>query len=83
MPVGAKDKYAFADGWGNFCNIIEDLDQNGNVVESEVEKLRKEVEALKKEVEALRQRLDAGDVNGDGSTTAADVVKVVNSALKQ
>lgn len=36
-----------------------------------------------KEKEALCHHLETGDLNSDGRTTAADVAKVVECALKQ
>lgn len=90
ISVGTKEDYAFAEGWGNFSNILDDINEGEEVSETEVEKLQKEVEALQKEVEALKaendalnQRLEMGDIDGSGSVTVTDVVKVVQSALKQ
>lgn len=90
VPLGAKEDYASAEVWCDFNNIIEDLDENGEVILSEVDKLKKENEELKKDIEEfkkevadLRRRIETGDFDGDGATTAADVAKVVNSALKQ
>lgn len=70
VPKGAREDYAFADGWCDFYNILEDLEGGNNDDEKdEIAKLKAENAAMKAELTSLLR----GDLNQDGRTDIEDV----------
>lgn len=72
VPVGCKEKYASAEGWSAFVNIVEEGEGIDN--RSELEKLQAAYEELQQEVEMLRN----GDLNKDGSIDIEDVALLIS-----
>lgn len=69
VPKGTREDYAFADGWSDFYNIIEDITDGSNTDDSEMS-----IDDLRKELEMLRR----GDLNKDGKTDIEDIALLLS-----
>ena len=69
VPKGTREDYAFADGWGDFYNILDDITGGSNTDDSEMS-----IDDLRKELEMLRR----GDLNKDGKTDIEDIALLLS-----